>query len=131
MWGPTQRKSLLRRRRRHSLEFSRWPMRLRCALQGIRRVGTTRSLSALDSISGNTAIPSGVVEGAVHKGGVTLSGEVAWQFQKTTAEEAVRSLCGVSAVTNTITLKSQLQPADVRDRIQKALERSVGLDGNA
>jgi osmotically-inducible protein OsmY len=86
---------------------------------------------ALDSITWNTAIPKGVVKVAVDNGWVTLSGEVSWQYQKTAAEDLVRRLYGVSGVTNAITLKSQPQPADVRERIQKALERSADLDSNA
>jgi len=86
---------------------------------------------ALDSIAWNTSIPSGAVQVAVESGWVRLAGEVSWQFQKAAAENVVRGLCGVRGVTNAIILKSQPQPADVRERIAKALRRCAGVDSGA
>jgi osmotically-inducible protein OsmY len=59
----------------------------------------------------------------VEKGWVTLGGEVDWEFQRHSAYEAVRSLTGVVGVSNTITLKPQVTPADVASRIRGALTR--------
>jgi osmotically-inducible protein OsmY len=47
------------------------------------------------------------------------------------AGDALRNLYGVTGVTNDITVKSQPQPADVRIRIEKALQRSAELDSDA
>ncbi|MDE2136729.1 MAG: BON domain-containing protein [Gammaproteobacteria bacterium] len=86
---------------------------------------------ALDSIAWSTTIPGGAVKVMVENGWVTLSGEVSWQYQKSSAEDVVRNLYGVSGVTNAITLKSQPQPVDVRERIKRALERSADVDSAA
>ncbi|HTT40246.1 MAG TPA: BON domain-containing protein [Burkholderiales bacterium] len=86
---------------------------------------------AVDSIAWSTSIPSGTVKVEVENGWVTLSGEVSWQYQKSAAESLMRNLYGVSGVTNAITIKTQPQPADLRERIQKALERSSEIDSDA
>jgi osmotically-inducible protein OsmY len=56
---------------------------------------------------------------------VTLSGEVDWNFQRAIAESEVRKLSGVVGVTNGITLKQAVQPADVKQRIIAALKRQA------
>jgi len=62
---------------------------------------------------------------------VSLSGEVSWQYQKTAAENAVRKLCGVVGVINSVTIKRQPQPTDIKQRIENALKRSAELDSKA
>jgi osmotically-inducible protein OsmY len=84
-----------------------------------------------DSLAWNTAIPTDCVRVTVDHGWVTLAGEVPWQYQKCVASGAVRNLHGVTGVTNDITVKTQPQPADVRERIQKALGRSAAIDSDA
>jgi osmotically-inducible protein OsmY len=86
---------------------------------------------AVNSLAWNTTIPRGGVKVTVDHGWATLSGEVSWQYQKSAAAEALRTLYGILGVTNNITLKTQPQPADVRSRIQKAFERSAQLDSGA
>jgi osmotically-inducible protein OsmY len=84
---------------------------------------------AVNSLAWNTTIPRGAVKVTVDHGWATLSAE--WQYQKSGAAEALRTLYGILGVTNNITLKTQPQPADVRSRIQKAFERSAQLDSDA
>jgi osmotically-inducible protein OsmY len=67
----------------------------------------------------------------VNGGWVTLLGEVQWQYQKLEAERLVRQLSGVMGVTNSISLKSQVQPAKVREAIVAALKRNAELEGAA
>ena len=65
------------------------------------------------------------------KGGwITLEGAVEWQYQKTTAENAVRKIKGAKGVTNVIQLKPALQPTDIQRKIQEAFKRSAELDAN-
>jgi osmotically-inducible protein OsmY len=47
------------------------------------------------------------------------------------AERLVRQLSGVMGVTNSISLKSQVQPAKVREAIVAALKRNAELEGAA
>lgn len=86
---------------------------------------------AVNSLAWNTTIPRGSVKLTVDHGWVTLSGEVSWQYQKSAAADALRTLYGVLGVTNDITLKSQPQPTDVRNRIQQAFKRSAQLDSDS
>lgn len=86
---------------------------------------------ALSSLAWDTLIPSNSVNVEVEDGWVTLSGDVAWQFQRNEAERAVRKLPGVVGVTNGIRLKQQPQPSDLKMRIQNALSRRADLDSKS
>ena len=56
----------------------------------------------------------------VKNGWVYLEGSAEWQYQKTTAEIAVRKVKGVKGVTNSIALKPQLQPSELQRKIMEA-----------
>lgn len=71
------------------------------------------------------------VKAAVDNGFVTLSGEVAWNYQRQEAERAVCALEGVREVINTIAVRPTVRASDVRDRIAKAFKRSAELEGDA
>lgn len=86
---------------------------------------------ALNSLTWNAVVPVKSVKVTVQNGWVTLSGQVNWQFEKNSAESAVRSLLGVVGVTNNISIKSQPQAADVKSRIEKALKRNAEIDSDA
>ena len=66
----------------------------------------------------------------VKDGWITLEGAVEWQYQKTTAEKAVRTIKGVKGVTNAIRLNPAVQPDDIQRKIQEAFKRSAELDAN-
>jgi osmotically-inducible protein OsmY len=69
-----------------------------------------------------------LIEVTAEKGFLTLEGEVDWQFQSSAAEGAVRHLMGVKGVTNRITVKPKVAPAEVKDKIEAALKRNAILD---
>jgi osmotically-inducible protein OsmY len=85
---------------------------------------------ALNSLAWDISVPKDKVKVTVENGVVTLSGQVRWQFERSSAQDDVSTLYGVVDVINNITLKSQPQPADVKARIESALKRSAELDGN-
>jgi osmotically-inducible protein OsmY len=64
----------------------------------------------------------------VKDGWITLEGAVEWQYQKTTADTAVRKVKGVKGVTNVITVKPKVQPTDIQRKIQDAFKRSAEVD---
>ncbi|MDO9313568.1 MAG: BON domain-containing protein [Burkholderiaceae bacterium] len=68
-------------------------------------------------------VPADRVHVKVEKGWVTLSGEVEWEYQRSASEKTVRPLTGVLGVTNQITLKAQIPPTDIKNRITEALKR--------
>jgi osmotically-inducible protein OsmY len=55
---------------------------------------------------------------------------VEWQYQKTTAENAVRKVKGVKGVTNVMSLKPKVEPTDIQRRIQEAFKRNAEVDAN-
>ena len=60
---------------------------------------------ALNILQWDTFLPHENIRLTVHKGLVTLTGEVQWYFQKSGAEKAIRKLSGVTGVVNDITVK--------------------------
>lgn len=67
----------------------------------------------------------------VQNGWITLEGEVDWQYQKETAERAVRKLSGVVGVDNQLTLRPRVDAGDIRQRIEDALKRNAEIDAKA
>lgn len=86
--------------------------------------------AALDHLRWSTAVPRDAVTVSVEKGWVTLRGTVEWHFQKDAAENAVRGLHGVTAITNSIALKPQVNTADITAAIGLALHRSWFFEPN-
>ncbi len=68
-------------------------------------------------------MPPDRIKVEVEKGRVTLTGEVDWAYQATTAEQCVRGLIGVRGLTNKITIKPTVSPRNVAAEIASALER--------
>ena len=68
------------------------------------------------------------VQAAVHNGHVTLTGTVAWLFQKTYAEKVVRQIRGVRGVFNHLAVAPRAVEHDVHHRINAALHRNANLD---
>ena len=84
--------------------------------------------AAVNQINWSTTVPTGTTEVTVSKGWITLEGKLEWWYQKTAAEDAVRYLAGVKGVTNLITIKPKLAPAEVESAIESAFERNALLD---
>jgi osmotically-inducible protein OsmY len=74
------------------------------------------------------SIPTNSVKIVVRGGWVTLDGDVEWWFQKNAAENAVHFLTGVKGVSNMITIKPKLSPADIESDIRCAFKRHAMLD---
>ena len=70
------------------------------------------------------------IKAVVKDGWITLEGAVEWQYQKSTAENAVRKLKGVKGVTNVITVKPSVGPSELKRKIQDAFKRNAEVDAN-
>lgn len=68
------------------------------------------------SLKENWSVPSGKVNAIVEDGWVILEGELAWNYQKEAAINAIAKLMGIKGITNNITIKS-----DVYDTLEKKL----------
>jgi osmotically-inducible protein OsmY len=76
----------------------------------------------------DVSIPRDTIKVTVDGGWVTLTGEVDWHYQKDAASMDVRSLFGVTGVTNQITIKSTVNTSNISDDIVHALGRSWFFD---
>jgi osmotically-inducible protein OsmY len=77
------------------------------------------------------AIPAGV-KAEVKNGNVTLSGEVAWLYQRFEAARVLRYLRGVRSLNNDITVKPREAKAeDVTNRVSEAIERIAHVDARS
>jgi osmotically-inducible protein OsmY len=72
-------------------------------------------------------IPS-TVQGVVHHGRVTLTGQVNWLYQKRAAAKALQHIRGVRAVVNYIAVAPREIERDVRHRIAETLHRQANID---
>jgi osmotically-inducible protein OsmY len=84
--------------------------------------------AAVNALRYNTLVPDDKVKVLVSNGWVTLEGQVEWQYEKDTAEEAVRYLTGVKGVSNLITVKPRISPGELKSKIEDALKRSAAFD---
>src|ERR1700704_5769923 len=85
---------------------------------------------AVSALKSQLPISSENMKVIVKNGWVTLEGEAEWQYQRQTAEIAVRRIKGVKGVSNTILLKPRAEPTEVKRKIQEALRRSAEVDAN-
>jgi osmotically-inducible protein OsmY len=66
----------------------------------------------------------------VKNGWVSLEGEVEWNYQRETAERAVRRVRGVNGVSNKIELKPRVTPSEIKRKIEEAFRRSAEIDAS-
>ena len=95
---------------------------------GLHKRSDTEIAEAVANALGWHVWVPGDVKATVQNGWVTLTGQVTWNFQRTSAFDAVRYLAGVKGVTNDITVKPSVKVADVKDMIEGALERNAETD---
>jgi osmotically-inducible protein OsmY len=84
--------------------------------------------AAIRALEDRITVPHDRIKVTVRDGWITLEGDVEWQYQKESAESAVRYLTGVKGVTNIITVKPRVSPTNVKAKIEEALRRIAELD---
>jgi osmotically-inducible protein OsmY len=100
-------------------------------LPGDKKIGDDEiARRALDILRWNTLVPADKLHVKVADGWLTLSGQVAWNYQREAAEAAVRKLSGVSGVFNQIQVEPQVQAGDVRRNIVDALKRHAEVEAD-
>jgi osmotically-inducible protein OsmY len=96
------------------------------------KVGRTDADIAADVAIGfriQASIPA-TVQAAVHHGHVTLTGTVAWLYQKMLAEKVAGRIGGVRHVINRIAVLPQAGERDVKRRIIQALHRAADVEAH-
>jgi osmotically-inducible protein OsmY len=66
----------------------------------------------------------------VRDGWVTLEGQVEWNYSRERAEQAVRRVRGVKAVSNVIQLAPRVTPSDIKRKVEESFRRIAELDSN-
>ncbi|WP_405572617.1 BON domain-containing protein [Winogradskyella sp. Asnod2-B02-A] len=89
------------------------------------------SKAIIKAFEWNTAVPEDEISVEVRDGWVNLSGEVDWAYQKDAAKRVAENIIGVKWINNTITIKQTIQPADVKEQINRAFMRSAHIEANA
>ena len=84
--------------------------------------------AVVNALQWNISVPADRIKPKVEKGWVTLEGEADYNYQKDAAERAIRYLTGVKGITNLITVKQRATPADLKERIKEALQRTAQFD---
>ena len=84
--------------------------------------------AALNALRWTTLVPDERIKLAVNNGHLTLSGKVAYNYQKEYAENAVRDLYGIIQVTNNIVVMPNVQPKDVKEKIISEFERHARIE---
>jgi osmotically-inducible protein OsmY len=85
---------------------------------------------AVAAIKSQLPISSEKIKVIVKNGWITLEGQVEWQYQRSTAEHAVRRIKGLKGVSNMIQLKPHVQPSEIKRKIQEAFRRNAEVDSN-
>lgn len=77
-----------------------------------------------------TSVPHDRIQVVVSNGVVSLSGKVEWEYQRRSAERAVRDMDGVKGVINKLGVRPSAKPLDVKDKIRSAFRRSADVDAD-
>jgi osmotically-inducible protein OsmY len=85
---------------------------------------------AVDILRWQVGLPAERITVKVEKGIVTLTGDVDWHHQRVDAEHGVHKLSGVTGVVNQIRVAAPVRASDIKEKIQKALERSAEVEAS-
>lgn len=83
--------------------------------------------AAQHSLSWNSAVPKGL-KCVVENGWLMVSGEVEWAYQRDAAMMAVCGLCGLTGMSNAISIKPKMKSNDVKSKIEMALRRITKME---
>jgi osmotically-inducible protein OsmY len=83
--------------------------------------------AVVNAINWHVWIPN-TVKATIENGWVTLTGEVTWNYERSSAEDALEFLSGVKGISNNITLKTGFKAVAIKDAIEKVLKRDAEID---
>jgi osmotically-inducible protein OsmY len=93
-----------------------------------QRTDADIALTAANALQWTTSVPQDSVKVKVEDGWLTLSGEVEWEYQRGAAADRVRSLMGVTGMSDQIAIRPKVSTAAVRSDIEAALLRRAQSD---
>ena len=80
--------------------------------------------AAVDRLEWEVSVPRDAIKLSVEEGWVTLTGEVAWHFQRDAAERMIEGLHGIVGITNLTTVRPRPDLVDIGHSIDAALHRA-------
>jgi osmotically-inducible protein OsmY len=94
------------------------------------RTDTDIAAAATRALEWDAFVPIERLDVTVARGWVTVKGEVEWEYQRRSAERAVRRMSGVRGVTNLATVRPRLNAVvqELRQQIEDALVRNAETD---
>jgi osmotically-inducible protein OsmY len=94
------------------------------------RTDTDVAGAATRALEWDAFVPPERIDVTVARGWVTIKGQVEWEYQRRSAERAVRRLAGVRGVTNLVSVRPGVEPSpqQVRRDIEDALVRNAETD---
>lgn len=84
--------------------------------------------AAVNGLEWNASVPKEKVMVKVENGYIYLTGSLPWAYQRNAAKRTVEHLLGVKGVINNIELAPAVEPGNISEEIQNALERSADLE---
>ncbi|MYM73922.1 BON domain-containing protein [Rugamonas sp. FT107W] len=97
-------------------------------LAGAARLDADIAREAASALKFQLPHSSETIQVVVEAGALRLEGEVEWNYQRDRAEQAVRSIRGVRAISNQITLRPAVAAEDVQHKIVAAFHRNAAVD---
>ncbi len=84
--------------------------------------------AVVNALKGHSALQEDKLRIKVEDAIVKLEGEVEWEYQRSSAKQAIENLAGIRSVINMITVKPKVSPSDIKDKISAAFHRSATID---
>jgi osmotically-inducible protein OsmY len=84
----------------------------------------------ISALKWNWNVPNDTIKIKVENGWVTLDGELAWNYQREAAKNAVKNLEGVKGIYNNIKINSDHTDTIEKEAIEKALSRNWSINDN-
>ena len=85
--------------------------------------------AAQHALSWNSCVPKGI-KCVVENGWLMMTGEVEWAYQREAAMTAVCCLCGLTGLSNAISIKPKIKSSDVKSKIEMALRRITKMESD-
>lgn len=93
-----------------------------------KRSDTDIAHSAEEALRWHALVPASAVRLTVKEGWITLKGELDWEYQRRSVEQALRHLTGVVGISNEIMLRHKATSGDIDRRIGEALQRQTARE---
>lgn len=94
----------------------------------IERTDAEIAGAAENALNWTVSVPADRIQVIVEHGWLTLQGEVDTDYQRSSAEHAVRGLIGLKGILNDIAVKPPISPTEIKAKIEAAFRRSAILD---